>query len=196
MKNLTLEQNIRTIVNNSTALYNNNGGQYYDWVQSILMLLQSVVCDIRFPITDKKHLYGLTSRQSVVSSDYGDAHKVIVADDIPFNSLEDIRDELINKLMGGYEIYVYGIHRVEIVSFNTLSLEIRYYMSYKCIHRTEWPMLIREHEQNRVLMGERSQWLNRWIDLGDSLNFNDYTTKKPDDCSLVNGKIKKFKFLK
>jgi hypothetical protein len=214
VKNLTLEDNIRRIIINSDNEYNDNRVRYginneqISWTEQVLRILQSTVNHIRNHVTGQTHLYGLTTPQSLISSDFDDVKKTIFVEDVPFNTLEGIKNELVDKLISGHEVYVYSINKVEIMTAASLLPEVRYYMRYKCVHRSEWSELITQYEHNRELAVERGQWLNRWMGLGqpvDTVNervVDDeippqkeiYTEQKSENDSLINGKIKKFKF--
>ena len=145
---------------------------------------------------EKIHLYGLTMPVGLATSDYGDVNKTLLVDEIPFETLEGMRDEIVTKLVEGYEVYIYTLNKVSWFDPASITPKVRYYMRYKCIHRSEWSEMITQTENNRRLADERGQWLGHWMEIGNETRgkIDETYTIQPNTDNLVSGKIKKFKF--
>jgi hypothetical protein len=116
-------------------------------------------------------LYGMTMPIGFAISDFGDHRVTISVTDESFNTIEGIRDYLVEQLLGNNEVYVYSVNVVKIHDLNYLQPQRRFYIRCTSIHRSRWEQLTAQAETDRDLHGrlpwdhtsDMAQQLNRWL---------------------------------
>ena len=118
MKNLSFEDNVRQIYRNQTnesqrSMEVQMGQDIFLDGNQLITLFDSVkdrVVNNQDGLRIGLHLYGLPHPFGFASSDFGDHEQSITVDDIPFNTIEGMRDFLVDKLLTNNEVYVYTIN--------------------------------------------------------------------------------------
>jgi len=167
VKNLTFEQNIQQIVENNLSIVRTSievtmGTRPEDIVlqQQQLITLFTDVWNRVMGGQDGVRLYGLIMPVGIAVSDYGDHRINIFTEDKQFNTLESIRNYLVNELVSGHEVYVYSVNVVKIVDPFSFDLQTKYYIRCKSIHRSRWDELTTEAENTPITreLYDRSPW--------------------------------------
>lgn len=211
VKNLTVEENINQIIlNNINLVKETLNTQRGDKPEDIIVMpnilntmLEDVVSTVRNSKEGRVHLYGLKSPTGIITSDYSDVSKHILVDDVRFQTIEAIRNDLVEKLLGDYEVYVYTLNKLTRFNPTMINPEVSYFIRYKCIPRSEWTEMVRQVE-NRTLNGNMdsfsNEWLNHWIRIGDDARGRVETTEPtPEEdvkieSLITHNPIKKLKF--
>jgi hypothetical protein len=192
VKNLTFEQNIEQIAQNHSEIIRTSTEVQMGVRPEDLLLsgeeLGNLFISVRDRVTNSQdglrlggvRVYGLTMPIGFAISDFGDHRVTISVIDESFNTIEGIRDYLVEQLIGDNEVYVYSVN---VVNFNDpvdFQPQRRYYIRCASIHRSRWEQLTEQAEANRDLHGrlpwdhnpnptinDMAQQLNRWLGEND-----------------------------
>jgi hypothetical protein len=201
VKNLTLEQNIQNIQQNSIDHYQQLLGQPYfnsqthrpeDYIVTpdvLSTLFNDVARRVRQELGEdsKIHVYGLTMPVGRVVSDYGDVIQNVMVEEVPYGTLEGIRNHIINELLDDKEVYIYTILMYKIYDPMFMETQNRYTLRSKSIPRSSWAELIQDVEQA----------ISPWTINGNTITYTEYASGpvEPPTTDLVQkGKLKKHKF--
>lgn len=185
MKNLTFEQNIQQIAQNHSDCVTTSTEIQMGMRPEDLFLtgeeMGRLFQDVRIRVQNRVqvvHLYGLNMPIGFATSDYGDHRITLSVTDEPFNTIEGIRDYLVEQLSNDNEVYIYTINVVKVYNPTTLQQQKRFYIRCASIHRSRWEQLTEQAEANRDLharlpwdhqpnegnlLGDTVQQLNRWL---------------------------------
>ncbi len=204
MKNLTFEQNIQQIAQNHIDSIRTSTEVQMGVNPEDLFLsgeeLGSLFSSVRDQVINSQdglrlggvRVYGLNMPIGFAISDFGDHRITLSVTDEPFNTIEGIRDYLVEQLLQDNEVYVYTINVVKSFDQTSLTPTKRYYIRCTSIHRNRWEQMTAQAEENRDLhgrlpqtnIGDIAQQLNRWLE--------DKESKK--DGITPEQRIKKHKF--
>lgn len=212
VKNRTYEQNIQQITQNHIDCVRHsietqmgmNPNDMFLSNELIIPLFNSISEIVSRQKEGPIRIYGLTMPIGLAVSDFGDHRISVCVREIPFNTIEGIRDYLVEQLLGDYEVYLYTINVVNGLYDPTTFLPTKkYYIRASFVHRSSWEQMTEQSEANRDLhgrlpwnhepqqnIGDMAQQLNRW--LGEQTDW----VKDNSPTNQINPKqnIKKHKF--
>ena len=175
VKNLTFEQNIQQISENHIESLRHNTASNMGVRPEDLFLtneeLGSLFSSVRDGVVNNQdglriglHLYGLNMPIGYAISDFGDHTITISVDDKPFNTIEGIRNYLVEELIGGNEVYVYSVNVVKLFDPTDFQPTRKFYVRCSSIHRSRWVQMTNEAENRTNAVNDTVQQLNRWLE--------------------------------
>jgi len=196
VKGLTFEQNIQQIIQNQLECIRVSTEISMGVNPEDMFLSGEQLCSLFNSVRDQVinsqddiglHLYGLKMPIGFAKSDFGDYSVTISVTDEPFNTIEGIRNYLVEQLIGGNEVYVYTVNVVRTIDPHQLGEpQRRYYIRCALVHRSKWEQLTAQAETDRDLHepSDMAQQINRWLE----------EKEKEEDGLTPKQRIKKHKF--
>lgn len=184
VKNLTYEQNIQQIVQtHRESLQYSTEVQMGREPNDIFLsdeLMGPLFNSVRERVLNHQEgpvrVYGLILPIAHAISDFGDHRITISVREIPFNTIEGIRDYLVEQLINNNEVYIYTINVVSGIYDPTSFLPTKkYYIKAAIIDRSQWVLMteqaetdgrlqhVWDHNINTNMFNDTAEQLNRWL---------------------------------